>query len=107
MGLFSHDARLFKFDVLRYVSNLAYAKEEITDDKLQTFYKQLVPNGKAHFRCCIYKEREVLRQRGRLVCGKMANDESKVNMRQVVQVIEAACDGCSIKKIHVLNLLSN
>ena len=101
MGLFSHDARLFKFDVLRYVSNLAYAKEEITDDKLQTFYKQLVPNGKAHFRCCIYKEREVLRQRGRLVCGKMANDESKVNMRQVVQVIEAACDGCSIKKIHV------
>ena len=101
MGLFSHDARLFKFDVLRYVSKLAYDKEEITDEKLQNFYKQLVPNGKAHFRCCIYKEREVLRQRGRLVCGKMANDETEVNMRQVVQVIEAACDGCSIKKIHV------
>ncbi len=101
MGLFSHDARLFKFDVLRYVSKLAYEGEVITDEKLQAFYKQLIPNGKAKFRCCIYKEREVLRQRGRLVCGKMANDEANLNKRQVVQVITAACDGCSIKKIHV------
>ncbi len=101
MGLFSHDARLFKFDVLRHVSQLAFAGEHITDEKLSDFYKRLIPGGKAHFRCCIYKEREILRQRGRLVCGKMANDKTEVNYRQVVQVIEAACDGCAIKKIHV------
>lgn len=100
MGLFKHDARVIKFDLLRYASSLAY-DGELSEEKLYEYYHKLIPGTKANYRCCVYKEREILRQRGRLVLGKMANDVSEHNPRQIVQVIEAACDGCTIKKIQV------
>ena len=100
MGLFKHDARVIKFDLLRYTADLAF-KGELSEEKLNAYYKALIPGTKANYRCCVYKEREVLRQRGRLVRGMMANDIAEHNPRQIVQVIEAACDGCTIKKIQV------
>lgn len=100
MGLFKHDARVIKFDVLRKAADLAYAGE-LTEEKMNAYYKDLIPGTKANYRCCVYKEREVLRQRGRLVRGLMANDVEKNNPKQIVQVIEAACDGCTIRKILV------
>ena len=100
MGLFKHDARVIKFDLLRYTADLAF-KGELSEEKLNAYYKALIPGTKANYRCCVYKEREVLRQRGRLVRGMMANDIAEHNPRQIVQVIEAACDGCTIRKIQV------
>ena len=100
MGLFKHDARVIKFDVLRKAADLAYAGE-LTEEKMNAYYKDLIPGTKANYRCCVYKEREILRQRGRLVRGLMANDVEKNNPKQIVQVIEAACDGCTIRKILV------
>ena len=102
MGLFKHDARVIKFDVLRKVADLTYDNDgEISEEELNNYYKDLIPGTKANYRCCVYKEREILRQRGRLVRGMMANDIETNNPRQIVQVIEAACDGCTIKKIMV------
>lgn len=100
MGLFKHDARVIKFDVLRKAADLAY-EGELTEEKMNAYYKDLIPGTKANYRCCVYKEREILRQRGRLVRGLMANDVEKNNPKQIVQVIEAACDGCTIKKVLV------
>ncbi|MEF9968116.1 MAG: 4Fe-4S binding protein, partial [Longicatena sp.] len=100
MSLFKHEARQFKFDILREIAEEAF-QDELTEEKIQAFTKKLIPGTNADFRCCVYKEREILRQRSRLAMGKMANDEANYNPRQIVQVIEAACDGCTIKKINI------
>lgn len=99
MGLFKHEARQFKFDVLRETAIHAY-EDTITENFEIELSRKLIPGNTAHFRCCVYKEREIIRQRTRLALGKMAA-EVPYNPRQVVQVIDAACDGCTIKKIRI------
>lgn len=98
--MFTHEARLFKFQILTEVAqNVFHA--DLDEDKVQKNVRNLVSLGGERFRCCVYKEREVLRQRVRLAVGKPANEEYEYNPRQIIHVIDAACDGCSIKKIRV------
>lgn len=100
MSMFNHEARQFKFDVLKEISQLAY-EGNLTEDSAAAISRKLIPGRKAEFRCCVYKEREILRQRTRLACGKMADEGAAYNPRQIVQVIDAACDGCTIRKIQI------
>jgi ferredoxin hydrogenase large subunit len=102
MGLFEHEARQFKFDVLREVALHAYENTLTQNIEDELAYK-LIPTTKADFRCCVYKEREIIRQRTRLAIGKTPNIRRKEDIRpkQIVQVLEAACDGCTIKKIQI------
>lgn len=100
MSMFNHEARQFKFDVLKEISQLAY-EGKLTDDSAAAISRKLIPGRKAEFRCCVYKEREILRQRTRLACGKMADEAAAYNPHQIVQVIDAACDGCTIRKIQI------
>ncbi len=99
-NMFSHEGRIFKFDVLVELARQAY-EGEVEEAKIQSFARNLVRMDTPRVRCCVYKEREVLRQRVRLAMGKMASDTAEYNPRQIVQVIDAACDGCTIKKIRV------
>ena len=91
MSMFNHEARQFKFDVLKEISQLAY-EGKLTDDSAAAISRKLIPGRKAEFRCCVYKEREILRQRTRLACGKMADEAAAYNPRQIGQVIDAARD---------------
>lgn len=100
MSMFNHEARQFKFDVLREISALAF-EGKLTEESAAAISKKLIPGRKAEFRCCVYKEREILRQRTRLACGKMADETAEYHPRQIVQVIDAACDGCTIRKIQI------
>lgn len=100
-NLFSNDARTFKFDVMVRLAKEAYKGTEVKESDIQGWARNLVSLGGPRYRCCVYKEREVLRQRVRLAMGKMADDSAAYNPRQIVQVIDAACDGCTIKKIRV------
>lgn len=100
MSMFKHEARQWKFDVLREVAIMAF-NGTLTDEKVNALPRKLIPGKKADFRCCIYKEREILRQRTRLAMGKMADDTAEYKPRQIVQVIDAACDGCTIHKIQI------
>lgn len=100
MSLFEHEARQFKFDVLREVSHRCFEgklKESIADDLAYL----LIPGKRADYRCCVYKEREIIRQRTRMAMGMAPIPEDHENPRQIVRVIEAACDGCNIHKILV------
>lgn len=104
MSLFENEARQIKYDILKEVSKRAFEgtiKEDL-DDELAYF---LIQGNKADFRCCVYKEREIIRQRTRLILGKKAVLEKKEepSSKQIVRVLEAACDGCTIKKIQVTN----
>ncbi len=99
-NMFSHEGRVFKFDVLVNLARQCYSNE-FDETKAQAFARNLVSLDGPRVRCCVYKEREVLRQRTRLAMGLMANDAAKYNPKQIIHVIDAACDGCSIKKIRV------
>lgn len=100
MSMFKHEARQFKFDVLREVASLAF-EDQLTEEKAAEIARYLIPGTRADFRCCVYKEREIIRQRTRLAMGKMADDTAAYKPRQIVQVIDAACDGCTIRKIQI------
>ena len=49
-----------------------------------------------NFRCCVYKEREIIRQRIRVAEGR-SPIQDKEN-RNIVQVVESACEGCPINR---------
>ena len=110
MGLFKHDARVIKFDVLRKVADLTYDHDgEISEEELNNYYKDLIPGTKANYRCCIYKEREVIRQRINLAEGKTPTGETPDFSKghKIVYVIPSACEECPIARYTVTNNCQN
>ena len=85
-----------KHDVLYEVAKLAFAGE--LEEKKDYIANQLIPGPAAHFRCCIYKEREIIRQRVRLAEGKAPGPVDDGN---VIQVISSACEACPISSYTV------
>ncbi len=80
-----------RHQVLREVARLAWAGE--LEEKRDQIPYWIIPGPQAKFRCCIYKEREIIRQRVRLAEGKCPTDKQSSN---VIQVINAACEECPI-----------
>ena len=85
-----------KYDVLRTVSKLAF--EGRLEEERDNIPFKLIPGPKAQFRCCVYKEREIIRQRIRLVEGKCPSDKQSDN---IIQVISSACEECPITRFVV------
>lgn len=63
----------------------------------------MLPGTKAQFRCCIYHERAIVKQRVKLAMGILPDDipDPNVEKSQIVHVIPCACEGCPITKITV------
>ena len=89
----TNDATILKIkhDVLCEVAKLAWAGT--LDEKREELPYEMFPGPQAQFRCCIYKEREIIKQRIRLAEGKCPVGMDSMN---VVQVIKAACEECPI-----------
>lgn len=86
-----------KHEVLLRVSQLAF--EGTLEEKRDEIPYEFIPGHKPTFRCCVYKEREIIRQRIRLAEGKFPL-EGKEN-RSIIQVLDTACAGCSIQRFAV------
>ena len=80
-----------RHQVLLEVAKLAWDGE--LEKKRDEIPFQIIPGPQAQFRCCIYKEREIIRQRVRLAEGKCPTGKESPN---VIQVINAACEECPI-----------
>ena len=99
-----------KHEVLKEVAenefNGALDKEAI--DKIPF---NIIPGITPRFRCCVYKEREIIRQRVRLAMGQTPIPENNVEKlavnTHVVQVIPAACEGCPINRFQVTENCQN
>lgn len=91
-----------KHDVFREVAKLAWDGE--LEEKRDELPYKLIPGPHAKFRCCIYKEREVIRQRIRLAEGKCPTDRYTKNN---IQVIDAACEECPIARYTVTDNCQN
>lgn len=64
---------------------------------------ELIEGIRPKFRCCVYREREIIRQRVRMAMGKLPVDVlyTDADSAQVVHVIPCACEGCPISQITV------
>lgn len=85
-----------KESVLIKVANSTFSDE--SEETLERLPFELIPGPKANFRCCVYKEREIIRQRIRLAQGKAAGMEDDIS---IVQVISSGCEDCPINRFTV------
>lgn len=83
--------------VLSYVAKLAF--DGNLEEKRDQIPYEILPGHKATFRCCVYREREIIRQRVRLAEGKFPV-EGKAN-KNIVQVLDSACAECPIQRFVV------
>ena len=93
-----------KHEVLYRIAKLAF-EGKLDEERDQIAY-EMIPGPKAQYRCCIYKEREVIRQRVNLVEGKtpLGKTRSEEEVRnKIVYVIPAACEECPISRYTVTN----
>ncbi len=90
-----------KHEILYEVAKLAFAGE-LEEKKGELPYK-LHPGPKPQYRCCIYREREIARERIDLAIGRtlMGNSDN------IIQVIRSACEDCPISSYTVTENCQN
>ena len=91
-----------KHAVLLEVAKAAFAGE--LEEQRDHLPLKLIPGPTPQFRCCIYKEREIIRQRIRLAEGKAPGPEDDGN---IIQVISSACEDCPISSYTVTENCQN
>lgn len=91
-----------KHQVLYHVAKLAF--EDELDAKRDAIAFEMIPGPTPKFRCCIYREREIIRQRIRLAEGK---SPGIVDDGNVIQVIPSACEDCPISSYTVTDNCQN
>ena len=94
---YDNDAKQLKFEVLKKVAELAYAGE--LEEKTDQIPYDIIPGTVAKYRCCVYKEREIIRER--VIVAKGRNLPSNANGEGAVTVLPAACEGCPINRFTV------
>lgn len=82
-----------KHEILSEVAKLVF-EGKFEEEKDELPYR-LMPGPRAKYRCCVYKEREIVRQRIRLAEGKNADGAAN---DLIVQVVRAACEECPISR---------
>lgn len=90
-----------KHEVLK--ATAAHAFQGELHQRYEEIPFEIIPGIRPRFRCCVYREREIVRQRVRMAMGKLPQDVmyTDADPSQVVHVIPCACEGCPITKITV------
>ena len=86
-----------KHEVLYLVAKAAF--EGRLDQAEQTIPYEIIPGPQPFFRCCIYKEREVVRER--ISLARNRNPLTGEPCRNTVLILPAACEGCPITRFVV------
>ena len=97
---FVTDINKIKFEVYTEVARMAFAGE--LDAHKDEIPYNIIPGRTPIYRCCVYKEREIIRERVQLAMGRTVRPGS-AGSKNIVQVIEAACEGCPINRFNVTN----
>ena len=90
-----------KHFVLREVCRMAW-EDRLTPEEEEKLVYQVSPGPKPEYRCCVYKEREIVRGRIRLAMGQ--DPEPGKSSKNMVSVIPAACDDCSLQDYFVTDI---
>lgn len=97
-GPIKHLQREVMFEVAKL------AVEGRLEEEAEYLPDKIIPGTIPRYRCCVYKEREIIRQRVRLAMGKSAGPHDDGN---IIQVIEPACADCPISSYVVTNNCQN
>ncbi len=91
----TNDATLVKLKhkIMEETARLAWDGNLNEESKEELVYK-IIPGPMATYRCCVYKEREIVRQRIRLSCAQ--NPTGNGDSENIVQVINTACEECPL-----------
>ena len=92
MRKFDTKVQYLKYKVLREVARQAWSNTLL--DNVLDIPKMIVPGKVPTMRCCVYKEREIVRQRINLANAKAPTYNA--GSENIVQVIDPACDECPI-----------
>ncbi len=94
--MLTNDATIMKIkhEVNYEVAKLVY--EGTFEEQKDEIPFKMIPGLKPKFRCCVYKEREIIRQRVRLAEGLNPNDNGHEDSKNVIQVIGSACADCPL-----------
>lgn len=86
-----------KHEVLYQVAKAAFNG---TLDQIEaTLPYEILPGNKPRFRCCVYKEREIVRER--IMLAKNINPLNGEPCHNTVKIIPAACENCPITRFTV------
>ncbi len=96
---FGTDINKIKYEVLVEVAKASF--EGQLNEKREEIPYTIIPGRTPRYRCCVYREREIIRQRVRLAEGHSA--VAGYDDKNIVQVIPAACEGCPINRFNVTN----
>ncbi len=88
----------FKHKIMEDVCRLEWEGKN-DPEHIEQLILDTIPGPKAKYRCCIYKEREIVRQRINLAMAK--NPTYNPDSNNIVQVIDPACDECPISAYSV------
>ncbi|MCY6957005.1 4Fe-4S dicluster domain-containing protein [Clostridium brassicae] len=103
MNLFETELKKLKYEVLTEVAKLAI-EDKLSDENLNAIPYKIIPGTKPTYRCCVYHERAILKERAKLAAGYVSNGDNggyipaKDDSDQILYVIQAACDTCPINK---------
>lgn len=107
------DINQIKTDVIQEAA--VYAYDGTLSQNLDKIPYSIIPGIKPRFRCCVHREREIIRQRVSLfekdkdklfkrlevTRGSKIKTERINGDAQIVQVLPSACEGCPIDRITV------
>ncbi|MBE5837240.1 4Fe-4S dicluster domain-containing protein [Butyrivibrio sp.] len=88
----------FKHNIMEQVCRLEWDGKN-DPEHIEELILKIIPGPKPSYRCCVYKEREIVRQRIRLAQAK--NPSYNPDSENIVQVIDPACDECPISAYSV------
>ena len=89
-----------KHRVIEEVARLAW-DDNLTEEAKDALVYKIIPGPIAQYRCCIYKEREIVRQRIRLAEGLCPTADPEHQSESVIQVLRPACEECPISSYTV------
>lgn len=93
---YDNEAKQLKFEVLTRVAK--YAFEGTLEEHLDEIPYDIIPGPLPTFRCCVYREREIIRER--MVSARGGNLPGQGD-HHVIGVLPAACEGCPISRFRV------
>ena len=93
--MITNDATLvgLKHKIMEETARLAW-KGELDAEHREKLVYQIIPGPMASYRCCIYKEREVVKERINLSCAQTPDGTDASD--NIVQVIRTACEECPL-----------
>ncbi len=98
----------WKHRVLEIVARYSY--EGTLEKHKESIPLEIIPHGsQATYRCCVYREREILRNRIKWACGEptVYDNEQHNDRREPVAIINSACEGCPLQRYTVTSNCQN